>query len=203
MFGEVGLKGARFILLSLLPCGGRINNPLQVRAAGKPHAPPGALRFHGTRARIKAFMSLHIRILGFNVLYMDCRGQGGRSEDLGEVKGTTYKGLIIRGLEEGPDKLYYKRVYLDTVRCARIMMSMDGVDKNRVGVMGGSQGGALTLACAALEPRIRLRMLRRRFYAISSVLSNWDLCRTLMRSWAGISGCATCAMKTRKASSIR
>jgi len=35
------------------------------------------------------------------------------------------------------------------------MMSMDGVDKNRVGVMGGSQGGALTLACAALEPRIR------------------------------------------------
>jgi len=29
------------------------------------------------------------------------------------------------------------------------------VDENRVGVTGGSQGGGLTLACAALEPRIK------------------------------------------------
>lgn len=121
------------------------------------HAPaPALLRFHGYAGANQGFHELiTYALMGFNVLYMDCRGQGGRSEDLGEVKGTTYKGLIIRGLEEGPDKLYYKRVYLDTVRCARILMSMDGVDKNRVGVMGGSQGGALSLACAALEPRIR------------------------------------------------
>jgi cephalosporin-C deacetylase len=33
-------------------------------------------------------------------------------------------------------------------------MAMDWVDPQRVGAMGGSQGGALTLACAALEPRI-------------------------------------------------
>jgi cephalosporin-C deacetylase len=29
------------------------------------------------------------------------------------------------------------------------------VDKSRIGAMGGSQGGALTVACSALEPRIR------------------------------------------------
>jgi cephalosporin-C deacetylase len=32
---------------------------------------------------------------------------------------------------------------------------MSGVDAARVGATGGSQGGGLTLACAALEPRIR------------------------------------------------
>lgn len=34
-------------------------------------------------------------------------------------------------------------------------MDMPEVDENRVGAFGGSQGGALTIACAALEPRIK------------------------------------------------
>ena len=34
-------------------------------------------------------------------------------------------------------------------------MSLPEVDESRVGVTGWSQGGALTVACAALEPRIR------------------------------------------------
>jgi cephalosporin-C deacetylase len=34
-------------------------------------------------------------------------------------------------------------------------MAMPGVDLGRVGATGGSQGGGLTLACAALEPRVR------------------------------------------------
>ena len=34
-------------------------------------------------------------------------------------------------------------------------MEMPEVDANRVGAMGGSQGCALTIACAALEPRIK------------------------------------------------
>ncbi|CAM4206588.1 cephalosporin-C deacetylase-like acetyl esterase [Paenibacillus endophyticus] len=33
-------------------------------------------------------------------------------------------------------------------------MDMPEVDANRVGAIGGSQGGGLALACAALEPRI-------------------------------------------------
>ena len=34
------------------------------------------------------------------------------------------------------------------------MDDMDEVDESRVGVFGGSQGGGLTIACCALEPRI-------------------------------------------------
>jgi cephalosporin-C deacetylase-like acetyl esterase len=47
----------------------------------------------------------------------------------------------------------------DTAQLARIVMAMPEVDPNRVGTMGGSQGGALSLVCAALEPRIRAEVL--------------------------------------------
>ena len=45
-------------------------------------------------------------------------------------------------------------MFLDTAALARIVMGLPYVDADRVGAMGGSQGGGLTLACAALEPRI-------------------------------------------------
>jgi cephalosporin-C deacetylase len=38
---------------------------------------------------------------------------------------------------------------------AKIVMEMPDVDEERVGATGGSQGGALTVACTALEPRIK------------------------------------------------
>ncbi|HNX26252.1 MAG TPA: acetylxylan esterase, partial [Phycisphaerae bacterium] len=38
---------------------------------------------------------------------------------------------------------------------AGIVMNMPDVDPTRVGAIGGSQGGGLTLACASLEPRIK------------------------------------------------
>ena len=92
---------------------------------------------------------------GFVVAAMDCRGQGGLSEDSGGVKGTTLSGHIVRGLLDEPDNLMFRHIFLDTVQLARVVMQMDEVDASRVGAHGGSQGGALTLACAALEPRIK------------------------------------------------
>lgn len=93
---------------------------------------------------------------GITVLALDCRGQGGLSEDNLSVKGPTLKGHIIRGIEDpNPDNLYYRHVFLDTVQTVRILMLMDEVDQNRVGVYGQSQGGALAIACAALEPKVK------------------------------------------------
>ncbi len=82
-------------------------------------------------------------------------GQAGQSEDRGGVKGNTLRGHIIRGLDDAPEKLLYRQIFLDTVQLARVVMEMPDVDENRVGAMGASQGGALTLACAALEPKIK------------------------------------------------
>ena len=47
-----------------------------------------------------------------------------------------------------------RHIFLDTVQLARIIMEMPQVDAQRVSVMGDSQGGGLSLACAGLEPRI-------------------------------------------------
>jgi cephalosporin-C deacetylase len=58
-------------------------------------------------------------------------------------------------LKGSPEKMLFQQIFLDTAQLARIIMEMPDVDANRVGVMGGSQGGALTIACAALEPRIK------------------------------------------------
>lgn len=92
---------------------------------------------------------------GFVVAALDCRGQAGLSEDVGGVRGTTHSGQIIRGLDDAPEKLLFRAIFLDAAQLAGIVMAMPEVDPERVGAMGGSQGGGLTLACAALEPRIR------------------------------------------------
>ncbi|RME56953.1 MAG: acetylxylan esterase, partial [Caldilineae bacterium] len=84
-----------------------------------------------------------------------CRGQGGLSEDVGGVPGWTLRGHIVRGLDGKPEDLLYRHIFLDTARMAQLVMDMDDVDEDRVGATGGSQGGALTLVCAALEPRVR------------------------------------------------
>jgi cephalosporin-C deacetylase len=90
------------------------------------------------------------------VAALDCRGQGGRSEDVGGVHGNTLQGHIIRGLDGPPEQMLFRQIFLDTAQLAQIVMAMPDVDENRVGAMGGSQGGGLTLACAALESRIKL-----------------------------------------------
>jgi len=93
---------------------------------------------------------------GFVVAAMDCRGQGGLSQDVGGVKGTTQNGTIIRGLDDpDPDRLLMRDVFLDTAQLARIVMALPEVDETRVGAQGVSQGGGLTLACASLEPGIK------------------------------------------------
>jgi cephalosporin-C deacetylase len=93
--------------------------------------------------------------MGYNDDALDCRVQGGLSEDKGGVNGWTLRGHIVRGLDGPPEKLIYRQIFLDTAQLAKIVMNMPDVDENRVGATGGSQGGGLTLACASLEPRIK------------------------------------------------
>ena len=139
-----GVGGARIYAKLLVPIGAQ--------------SAPAVLNFHGYTGS-SGDWSQYLRFVqaGFVVAALDCRGQGGRSEDKGDVKGNTLHGQIIRGLDEpDPKKLLTRALFLDTAQLARIVMSLPYVDEDRVGVTGGSQGGALTIACASLETRIKL-----------------------------------------------
>ena len=127
-----------------------------LRPAASSAPVPGLVVFHGYSASSPDWFELLPYVAqGFAVAALDCRGQGGRSQDPGGVHGGTLEGHIVRGLGDDPQNLAFRHVYLDTVQLARIVMDLPGVDAARVGVTGASQGGALTLVCAALEPRVR------------------------------------------------
>jgi cephalosporin-C deacetylase len=141
-----------------------------------PH--PAVLIFHGYSVDSGDWCDkLAFASQGFSVAAMDARGQGGLSEDCSLVSGNTLHGHIIRGLDDAlrgePEKLVFRQVFLDTAELARIVMEMPEVDPDRVGVTGWSQGGGLTVACAALEPRIKRAAPVYPF--LSDYLRVWDM----------------------------
>jgi len=128
---------------------------LRPKASQKPH--PAVVIFHGYSGNAGDwFDKLAWVAQGVSVFALDCRGQGGFSQDRGGVTGTTLRGHIIRGLDDAPQQMLFRQIFLDTAQLAGLAMQMPEVDPQRVGATGGSQGGGLTLACAALEPRIKL-----------------------------------------------
>jgi cephalosporin-C deacetylase len=142
-----GVRGARIHVKLLKP-----------KHNQEPH--PAVLMFHGYTGNAGDWTDkLGYAAQGFMVAAMDCRGQGGSSEDKGGVSGNTLHGHIIRGLQDAldgkPENLLFRQVFLDAAQLAGIIMDMPEVDAARVGALGGSQGGALTVACAALDPRIK------------------------------------------------
>ena len=135
--------------------GARVHAKL-LRPKGQKGRGPALLNFHGYSGDSGDwFAKLPYVAAGFTVAALDCRGQAGFSQDVGGVTGVTLRGHIIRGVEDGPDRLYFRHVFLDTAQMARIVMSLPGVDPARVGATGGSQGGGLTLACVALTPAVK------------------------------------------------
>ena len=127
---------------------------LRPKKSAAPH--PAVLRFHGYAGASEDWSDYLSYVgLGFSVAALDCRGQGGLSDDLGGTHGSTFKGQIIRGLDDVPEKLMFRQIFLDTAQLAKIVAGFPEVDPNRLGAAGGSQGGALCIACAALVPEIK------------------------------------------------
>ena len=118
---------------------------------------PIIFHFHGYMGRGLDWADmLAYTVAGYGVVSMDVRGQSGYSQDgLRSPLGNTVKGHIIRGAVEGRDHLFYKDVYLDIYQLVEIIASLPEVDEKRLSSYGASQGGALALVAAALNPRIK------------------------------------------------
>lgn len=138
--------------------GGRLHAKLLQPLNPAPGKHPAIVSFHGYSGHGGQWCDFASYVAaGYTVASLDCRGQGGQSSDATAAEGTNFRGHIVRGLgDKDPKKLFFRRLFLDTAQMAGIVMDMPDVDETRVGAIGGSQGGGLTLACAALEPRIKL-----------------------------------------------
>jgi cephalosporin-C deacetylase len=92
---------------------------------------------------------------GYAHLLMDTRGQGsswggGDTEDP-SGSGPASPGFMTRGIGSR-ETYYYRRVFIDAVRAVEAARSLEVVDASRVAVLGGSQGGGISLAVAGLVP---------------------------------------------------
>lgn len=117
---------------------------------------PFLFNFHGYQGQGADWSKfLHFVASGIGVVIMDTRGQAGKSQDGGIFQGITVRGHIVKGLKEGRDKLFYKDVFLDTYLLSKIIETFDYTDTNNLYVYGESQGAALSIVCAALNPNIK------------------------------------------------
>lgn len=85
---------------------------------------------------------------------MDSRGQGsqwspGDTPDDYPAGGPQAAGFLTRGIES-PETYYYRRLITDAVRAIDAAVAHPKIDAARLAVAGGSQGGILALAAAAL-----------------------------------------------------
>lgn len=115
-------------------------------------AVPGIVLYHGYNWAQEGniHQTVNLALHGYAVLQMLVRGQQGDSFDNtitshGHVVGHMTKGILNK------TQYYYRAVYMDAIRALDVLSSINQVDSGRIGVMGGSQGGALSLAACALS----------------------------------------------------
>lgn len=87
-------------------------------------------------------------------LVMDTRGQGsawshGDTPDLPDGANPFYPGFMTQGILSR-ETYYYRRTMTDAARAVEAALSRADVDASRIAVTGGSQGGGLAIAAAAL-----------------------------------------------------
>lgn len=118
---------------------------------------PGIVTYHGYNwikdSDVNETVDLALK--GYAVLHMVCRGQHGLSVDNVVSSNGHVGGWMTKGIQN-KEEYYYRAVYMDAVRAIDVLADMPEVNGDRIAVTGGSQGGAITLAAAALSGKPKL-----------------------------------------------
>lgn len=137
---------------------------------------PIVLEFHDYKEASKGwhYLTRYIAI-GYSVIAMDCRGQGGKSNDTGGAKGPTVCGHVINGLDDDLQEMYYRKVYLDAYILSKIVEKFHKTDRDRMISFGKGQGAAIALVVAALNKNIKKCSLQYPFLADFKRVYDMDL----------------------------
>jgi cephalosporin-C deacetylase len=117
---------------------------------------PVILWFHGyggDKQEINSYLKWIF--MGYAVMAIDIRGQNGESIDNKVYPAPSAIGYMTKGIFSKED-YYYRGVYMDCVRAIDFLSTREEIDLTRLCVTGGSQGGGLALATAALDSRTKL-----------------------------------------------
>lgn len=123
---------------------------------------PTVVQYHGYGGgRGRPHETMLWAVAGYAHFVMDTRGQGGRWS-VGDTpdpvgSGPSHSGFLTRGIDD-PHDYFYRRVFTDAVRAVDAVRSHPELDPQRVAVTGGSQGGGISLAVAALQPDVQAVM---------------------------------------------
>ena len=93
---------------------------------------------------------VHWLQVGCGCLVIDNRGQGGRTLDQVPYQTVCEEMPIARGFLK-PEDFYMRRVYADSLRTIEVAHQIAEVDKNKIILRGGSQGGGVALMTNALS----------------------------------------------------
>jgi cephalosporin-C deacetylase-like acetyl esterase len=95
----------------------------------------------------KGIISLQIGIHGLSVILPQ-----EVYDSLGRTAAASYWTFNL----DNKDRYYYRRVYLGCVRANDFLVQHPKFDGTNLGVMGGSQGGALSIVTAGLDARVKV-----------------------------------------------
>ena len=154
---DTGLAAVRSWDVTFNGFGGHVIRAwLHLPAAGAEAPLAGVVQFQGYNGG-RGLVHEHLlwAVAGYAHLVMDTRGQGS-GWSVGDTPdpvgaGPAQPGFMTRGIES-PGDHFYRRLFCDAVRAVEALRSHDDVDPARIAVAGGSQGGGIALAVAALVP---------------------------------------------------
>ena len=120
--------------------------------------------FTGSRGNPADFMQWVM--MGMAVVSVDCRDQSGLTGNSAQYSDGYTQNVVCKGILN-KEEYYFRAVYMDCLKAIDFTCAQSEVDRERIVIEGGSQGGALTMAVCALDPRPYL--------ALADVPSNSNL----------------------------